>query len=292
MRVPDLISKCVAFVMYKKRGAGNLSYAGTCFLVQYALSKPGKAMQYLVTARHVIAHIMEASEDGKVFIRANREDGEIVCVEGHCRDWWRHPVDSSIDVAVCPWQPQERYEDDVKLTKMDLIPIGLDLFAVNEKIQEHDIGIGDEVFCTGLFSKFVGNAKNLPIVRMGTIALMPDEPVPTKKFGDIEAFLIEIRSLGGLSGSPVFLYHMGPRLVGKSVSNSGLFFLLGLVHGHWDAPDEKPGANSVAEERLNLGIAIVVSAQKIVEVLNHPDLIAMRSEVEQFGKARLRPNLD
>jgi hypothetical protein len=103
------------------------------------------------------------------------------------------------------------------LTKVDLVPIGVELFATSEKIREHDIGIGDALFCTALFSRFVGTAKNLPIVRMGVIALMPDEPVPTKKFGNVEAFLIEIRSLGGLSGSPVFLYHVGPRLVGKTV---------------------------------------------------------------------------
>jgi hypothetical protein len=96
------------------------------------------------------------------------------------------------------------------------------------------IGIGDAVFITGLFSHHPGKARNLRVIRVGNIAAMPDEPVKTQR-GEMEAYLIEARSLGGLSGSPVFVRPVGPEyLVGDFVgrpmgfgdarSHSGLAF--------------------------------------------------------------------
>jgi hypothetical protein len=78
------------------------------------------------------------------------------------------------------------------------------MFADTETIAHHDLGVGDEVFITGLFTKVTETTKNIPIVRTGTVAMMPGEEIP---FGNnlIEAYLIESRSIGGLSGSPVFV---------------------------------------------------------------------------------------
>ena len=45
---------------------------------------------------------------------------------------------------------------------------------------------------------------NLPIVRLGAIAAMPGEYIKTD-WGCLRAYLIEARSIGGLSGSPVFI---------------------------------------------------------------------------------------
>ena len=54
-----------------------------------------------------------------------------------------------------------------------------------------------------------GRDRNFPIVRTGHIAMMPDEKIPKVKIGDWEgnadAYLIESRSIGGWSGSPVFV---------------------------------------------------------------------------------------
>ena len=77
-------------------------------------------------------------------------------------------------------------------------------FADDKFILENEVGVGDEVFITGLFSHHHGNHKNIPIVRTGNIASMPEEKIQTQNYLR-EAFLIEARSIGGLSGSPVFL---------------------------------------------------------------------------------------
>jgi len=50
------------------------------------------------------------------------------------------------------------------------------MFINQETIVEHAIGAGDEIFLTGLFANHLGQHKNLPIVRCGNIAAVPDEP--------------------------------------------------------------------------------------------------------------------
>jgi hypothetical protein len=47
-----------------------------------------------------------------------------------------------------------------------------------------------------------------PTARFGNIAQMPNEPVIIKRF-EQDCFLVEARSIGGFSGSPVF-WHVLP----------------------------------------------------------------------------------
>ena len=83
------------------------------------------------------------------------------------------------------------------------------MVATDKVINDNAIGVGDEVFLTGLFANHIGQQRNLPIIRVGNIALMPEEPVQHPSLGPIDAYLIEARSIGGLSGSPVFV-HLAP----------------------------------------------------------------------------------
>jgi hypothetical protein len=163
------------------------------------------------------------------------------------------------------------------------------MFLSDEIMRSKSIGSGDEVFITGLFAHLSGSKRNLPIVRMGNIAMMPGEPVPTTAFGDIEAYLIEARSIGGLSGSPAF--------VRETVQMGlGSFYLLGLMHGHWDIPpQQKNDELQVGEDmfsRVNLGIAIVVPAKKILEVVNQPELLEMRRTADEKRRRETMPTLD
>jgi len=48
--------------------------------------------------------------------------------------------------------------------------------------------------------------------------------------------------------------------------------------GHWDLPI---GVSSQQAEAVNMGIAIVIPAQKILEVLYHPELVAMRENQDK-----------
>ncbi|MQY67535.1 MAG: hypothetical protein GH159_04405 [Dehalococcoidia bacterium] len=266
--MPEEVRKCVLFVglpttLPDKRP--GLRLKGTAFFVAVpSKSKEGKGYIYLVTAKHVAVKL-----EGKNFAaRLNMRDGSAKRLKGDSARWWYHPTEQSVDVAVIPWVPPP--EVDFKL-------IPLKAFLSDDIIQSEDIGSGDEVFITGLFAHLSGSEKNLPIVRFGNIAMIPDEPVPTS-IGMIEAYLIEARSIGGLSGSPVFVY--------KIAKGRGKLYLMGLMHGHWDIPPENKNDSVITDSfgSVNMGIAIVIPAKKILEVLNHPKLVERRLEGDEISK--------
>lgn len=157
-------------------------------------------------------------------------------------------------------------------------------FATHEKIRDFDIGVGDEVNVIGLFTEFVGFTKHCPIVRTGNIAMMPSDKLPVDG-GEMDVYLAEGRSIGGLSGSPVFVRHtvrIGGMADAKGepqyVAGVGRSHLLGLMRGHWDLPI---GVHSQQAEAVNMGISIVVPAHKILEVLYHPELVALREKIDR-----------
>jgi hypothetical protein len=101
---------------------------------------------------------------------------------------------------------------------------------------------------------------------------MPEEPIHTPN-GEMDAFLIESRSIGGLSGSPVFVSLGGVR--GSQISQFKHFWL-GLMHGHWERTAPELDLVGPNDERLNTGIAVVVPAYEILEVLNQDMLVESR----------------
>jgi len=280
MRVPDEVRECVVFVglpVTMPDGQERLRFKGTAFFVEVpSESIQGWKYVYLVTAKHVASNL----EGKKFMVRVNTKDGRSALVRGEGVRWWCHPTEKSVDVAIIPWLPPEK-------TEYKRVPTSM--FLSDEIIRSKSIGTGDEVFVTGLFAHLTGAAKNLPIVRMGNIAMMPGEPVSTKEFGDIEAYLIEARSISGLSGSPAFVRET----VGIGV---GSFYLLGLMHGHWDIPPlGKSDAIRLDEDTygpVNIGIAIVVPAKKILEVLNQPQLLDRRRAGDEARKKETMPTLD
>jgi hypothetical protein len=71
---------------------------------------------------------------------------------------------------------------------------------------------------------------------VGNLAALSEEKISIGSGKEIEGYLIEARSIGGLSGSPVFLNLGSVRSIGGQVKHAlGIptrIFLLGLIHGH------------------------------------------------------------
>jgi hypothetical protein len=119
--------------------------------------------------------------------------------------------------------------------------------------------------------------------------MIPEEQIQTD-LGFADVFLVEARSIGGLSGSPVLVRETvgldGQREDGSTLKLMGLgdTYLLGLVHGHWDINElelNKPQYTHDPRRGVNLGVAIVVPADKIIEILERPELKAKREEREE-----------
>jgi hypothetical protein len=287
MRIPDTYLNCVVFLGQRRveNGKEILNLGGTAFMIGVE-DAWCNLHYYLVTARHSILEL----EGREYLVRANTTDGHFkeVTFKGD-EKWWYHPTEEeSVDVAVIPWKLAD---DDATSC---FTP---EEFLTDEKRVKEDIGIGDAVYTVGLFTKLRGEQRNTPIVRSGAIAMMPQEMLPDAKIGNwrgpIDAILIEARSVGGLSGSPVFVREsrMDVEVIhdqeGEDFNKTeavGSFWhlhLLGLAHGHWEIfPDDKNNVRiwSVTKEdrSINLGIAVVVPAKKILETLNHPELQALR----------------
>jgi hypothetical protein len=276
VKVPNEIRKCVAFLAYKDNG--GIKLAGTVFFVGISLPDTTISATYAITAKHVIEGIKKKTVDNRVYFRLNYKDIGAELAYMDLKDWYYHPTDASnVDVAVVP-MPLADNMDHLLLPYKD--------FATEEIILKEKIGIGEEVFLTGLFIHHMGAKRNIPIIRVGNISAMPEEPINTQGFSNMEAYLVEARSIGGLSGSPVFV-HLGiiRNVDGQTkfaTSPEGIFYLLGLMHGHWDlsvSDIDGIAEDEVLSRSINMGIGIVVPAKKIAEVLNQPKLEEMRKEM-------------
>lgn len=315
MHIPDQIRKCVVYIGYETT-QGEVALRGTAFLVarplEGAIKEKGgvipvgtiatTGISYLVTAAHIIQKISEKEDfDGKILLRFNQRNGDAMSVATKAEDWHFHPDEKEIDVAVLPFVNE-------LAAVADIISLPISMFATEQLIKDKDIGIGDEVFLTGLFYNHHGKRRNTPIVRVGNIAAMPEEKVHSR-IGFIDAYLVECRSIGGLSGSPVFV-HLG--WDSKTEEESILLmtnkrphqhYFLGLMHGHWkvDIPttqssegntEDSVTVDSLINEAVNMGIAIVVPAEKILEVIDQPMIKEKEDAKMKSLRDKYLPTLD
>jgi hypothetical protein len=274
MLVPDDIRKCTLFLCRRDilpgTSAEGFLPTGTGFFVAVPIPDiAGAKTVYVITAKHIIEQLPKQGLDNSIYIRSNRVTGAPDIIKTSANNWLLHPTDPSVDVAVLTIGSIDNNVYDHKY-----LPITT--AATEEIIQKEGIGVGDEVFLTGLFVNHYGQKKSLPIVRVGNIALMPEEPIETGGMA-MDAYLIEARSIGGLSGSPVFVHLIGPRPSGVT-SLGGQIYWLGLMHGHWDGRLSDADAVRSDPEAVNMGIAIVTPVEKILEVLNQDVLVKQRQD--------------
>src|SRR5208283_739101 len=203
MRIPDTLLKCVSFIYVRINNEPQ--YVGTAFLVSVPCEVDSvRSYKYVVTARHVAKDV----KGMPFYFRVNTTDGksvEIPAIEPMLANkfrWFYHP-DPFVDVAVFPYDPI--YPKAV--LEWEAIPIHD--FLTDDIVKKKDIGLGDEVSCVGLFSLFTGNKRNIPLARLGTVASLPPEPIPIKlddkREGMTDAYLVEMKSMEKMSGSPVFV---------------------------------------------------------------------------------------
>jgi hypothetical protein len=225
--------------------------------------------------------VAEAVDPGPFLVGMNGKDGgKIVVRSGDDVRWWYHPTEAaSVDIAVALFATPSIQEYALEW-------VSESIFATDERIHDYDIGIGDELTILGLFTRLSGSAHHIPIVRTGNIAMMPKDKIPVKNFGDANVYLAEGRSIGGLSGSPVFVrntINLPPKKNHKgeltTLSGLGGFHLLGLLHGHWDLPVSFKDSEQM--EAVNMGISIIFPAKQILEVLYHPELVDMRKQQDK-----------
>ncbi len=245
---------------------------------------------YAVTNAHV-------SDPGGIVARASTRSGE-TRIFAH-DDWKPHPRNRE-DVAVC-WLGTAPTGDDYEL---QWVPrewfiteqhLGLVAPQRDPLWASGPMTAGEETFSVARFIGFDGVERNQPVVRFGNLASSELLPIwqGTQRNRDQMSLLVEARSLAGASGAPVFAYRTGTTYGGGTtpVDNA---LLLGIGWGHIKHPrDEKsefdvemaaPGRPTAG--RYNSGMMAVVPAWMIAELLDDPEVVAVREEREREMTAR------
>jgi hypothetical protein len=212
-----------------------------------------------------------------LFLRVNLSDGGVEDLPAD-QDDWLFSETTDLAASIIYLHPSLNQQ-----------PMPVWLIAADDYIADQGVGVGEDVFFVGLFSQHPGRSRNLPIVRFGTISLMPDDEerlrvvVARDENGyehkrDLRAYLAEARSWGGHSGSPVFVSYSVTRqpgqITGLNVSGRiGPQFLLGLVQGHYDIDQEVSfiGDTGTGTVAVNAGMAVVIPGQEILDLLMHDD---------------------
>lgn len=282
MPVPDHVRQCVGFIGVKKDG--QFRPRATIFVVK--IEEYAGFWYYIVTAEHNVHKLMETGN--KAWLRINNKSGGADELEISVDQWHFHPdhANTRMDVAVAPIA----FDSDVELNPIPIVGSN-SVAATQEVIDKVRIGSGDQIVMTGLFRSHWGEQRNVPIIRIGNLAMLKGERVHTKDYGYIEAHLVEVRSIGGLSGSPVFV-HFPPSFKLKHQNEPAKlqFYLLGLMHGHFDI--ENLNADVVSEDLngvttgIHTGIGVVIPVERIIETIMQPKLKEKRRAVAD-GKADL-----
>jgi len=294
MAVNDSVRKCVLFLGTKEKG--KFRPRATAFVA--SIREGDFGWRYLVTAEHVISGL--TTKGHEILVRSNLKNGTVAENKLSNGRWWFHPDNERhpTDVAVIPID----FSDDEDFLA---IPLNLDtsMAATQLALSAGPVTVGHEVYITGLFRSHYGQQQNVPIVRIGNIAMMRGEMVYTKYCGYTDAYLIEARSIGGLSGSPVFLnipFITRSNSLGFPIQNERTH-LLGLMHGHFDVQNlvedivtDADSDDNGTGTGINTGIGVVIPVEKISETLDHPDLREMRKESaqEMRKKQGATPDLD
>lgn len=280
MRIPDELLNSVCFLCVKiqsGKNAGRFQYLGTGFFVGIT-QEVGYDFCYLVTAQHIID---EAKRGGykTIFARLNKYDGSAAYIELAPLNKWASFIDSPIDIAVLPFAPN--------FTEFEVTLIPEEILVTKQDVVDRSIGEGDELFVVGLFTLHSGKKQNIPILRTGIISAMPYEPLLSKNGQLYSAYLAELRSIGGISGSPVFVYLHKRRIYDSKVQDGTWeLLLLGLIRGHWDLTRELDSdAESISDdipigfnkgENLNTGIAVITPADYLARLLRSKGFEDMR----------------
>jgi hypothetical protein len=274
---PDELLKCVAFVGYKD-AVGQYHLTGSGFWI----SRPGPddikdlyRPAYFVSAQHVIAKVQKDAFDGRVWLRLNTKQNGQTWYETPLTSWVTHPSDNTVDLAILKIGVDASFDHVTWPLELCVLKDSLDVMTTGDRKVE----LGDELCFAGLFYPHKGERRNIPIVRIGNIAALRNEPVLNRDGVQMDVYLVESRSIGGLSGSPVFIDIITAKTVRPPShgffapayphDSPGRFKLFGIIHGHFGGDLESDAVADDGKQNVgvNFGIAMVIPAEKIHEVL-------------------------
>ncbi len=300
-RIPGVYELCSVYIYKTKEmsDAGENS-GGSGFIVRFPLERNIEEYQlYVVTNRHVIERMANP------VLRINDISNKFRSLETNKLRWVINDVD---DLAVYPLTiPEEEFQ-------IACVPV--ERFVTPHLMNSLNIGPGDDVFMVGRFVSHEGTQKNTPSVRFGNISMLAEETTQNA-FGQAqETFLVEMRSIPGYSGSPVFVIldptlprprgsdnpeEAGPTYVSpnpiltSSSSELGMYaqgihgpWLLGIdwthIHNYLPILNKKGSSQNLDDHvegqwvESHTGMSGVIPAWKIRQLLDIDELASQRAK--------------
>ena len=291
MFVNDNLRNCVVFVGFKTQSGYEIG--GTAFFLLWPIENSDHYSLYAVTARHVITAACQRSIDGHAYFRVNVANG--MCEWLKTEAWGFHD-DERVDIAATRMNWNETHLMGI----YDHGAISWNNLLDDEAIAHLKISPGEDLFFPGLFVRYPGEIANLPILRTGTIAAIPkSNQLIATALGVTDAYLAEIKSIGGHSGSPVFVYFDSTKLCfleQNNLEHGESYPLLGVVHGHFPLDRSQftyseVKANAPTKETFSSGsdfhsgIAVIVPAYRIREAFSQEQFVNERRDMaKHFAK--------
>lgn len=280
---------------------------GTGFLVSYSQFIPGRVEWYERQHLYVVTAAHGVRNDAETWVRFatySKESFDLQVLEWYCHE--------SADVAVAPINA-----NDIKQADYRTIPTKY--FETSERDPDLDMispaHVGDQLYYIGLLASPDSMSKaGIPMVRSGTLGHLFQPNVRLRDASGVFtvplAHLIDCRSYGGFSGSPVFVQlteavsesldgstrhvveSITPlQLDASSGTMPGIYpFLkvLGLISGHFDewSPALVTGdLFGTVESKMNTGVGVVTPADAIMEMLQIEELAEMRDKLDQAAES-------
>ncbi len=249
-------SSVIAFI-YSSSAEGQRPL-GTGFFVSIPLpTDTSKSLVFLATAKHVLLN-PDSTFRKDIHVRLNTHDSSrfIYCPLtsfGKSKNLFISK-DSTVDIALFIWPGAKMGDYDFKFLSPETM-INRENFK--------NIQVGNEILFTGLFTPYLGERKNYPIMRFGHIALVTNERINFVGFKR-ELILIESFTFGGNSGSPVFI-----RLPNDHLK------LIGIMNGYFNTIDPIRIIKADADIPVaisNLGIAAITPSYLLEDILRSEEI--------------------
>lgn len=308
--IPQQFLDCSIYVYESEESANRgEEFGGSGFLVHIPSEHEGFISLYAVTNKHVI-------NDGYCVLRLNTTEGLTDTIKTE-PDQWFHDGD---DVAIFPLQMNgKRFKwFSIEINRF-ITPEIIENFRIGPG--DEAFLIGRLITVEGRQrNKPVVRFGNLSMMAD------PNEPLKRADGEEQESFLVECRSLSGFSGSPVFVstkqdygpdqmpkiresgepllsddaqmrgidvHEPTPGFQAKIIGLSGTFgpWLLGIDWGHvplWKPVyEEDRETETDYEVEANTGIACVVPAWRILQLLDHEELVMQRKrDNDEIGQKK------
>jgi len=265
----------------------HASFSGTGFIVSVPAPDLGtdQGFTYIVTNRHVALPGIEHGKPCKVInntLLMNHKDSptgasvQMQIAQTGSPISWVFPSNDATDLAAASFS--------APMSEWDYITISIESFATREMVVQYQIVEGDPVIFAGLFIQYAGKTRLEPVVRSGTIAMLPKDPITTtlQKLGPV--YFAEAHAFGGNSGSPMFVD------VNRFKMALGFDYkFLGVVSGEVQESNDfsiqtSSSFNGTIAE--NSGVSMIVPAQEVKTLLMLPFFQKIRDDYTAAHKPK------